>query len=250
LSGGNTGSGSVSNVGSAETTNNNGEATSSGEGNFTVTGGSSGFVSSNQFGNIMGSSNGGTSGMSMGQGTSTDVGESNFTGSVTGQGNNAFGGQLSAVTFLPPPQPDGDGAPTNNNGFGIFGTPVATGTNGGFAGSAGTVDLEDTGMGVGTDANASSTGVGNTFGSSQLIVTSIFGIAGGTASGVANGAAGVVGMNAMSGVLGNFALNGTSLNSFNNFGGGFLTAGAVGAGPVAGSSPNFFNPTGRQAGGP
>jgi hypothetical protein len=260
--GGNTGGGSVSNGGSAETTTNMGQATSSGEGNFTVTGGSSGFISSNQFGNVMGSSNGGSSGQSIGQGTSSDVGESNFTGSVMGQGNNTFGGQLSGITFLQPepvaPAADtgeGDAAATttapvsNNNGFGIFGIPVATGNNGGFAGSLGTVDSEGSGMGMGTAANASSTGVGNTFGSSELIVTSIFGIAGGTASGNANGTSGTVGMNAMPGVLGNFALNGTSVNSFNNIGSGFLTAGSLGGGPVAsgGTAPAQFNfnPTGR-----
>jgi hypothetical protein len=238
LSGGNSGGGSVSNGGNAETTTNAGQATSSGEGNFTVTGGSSGFISSNQFGTVMGSSNGGTSGMSMGQGTSSDVGESNFTGSVTGMGNNTFGGQLSGVFFLTPQQPAA--------------VPVATGNNGGFASSIGSINLADTGVGMGTDANATSTGTGNTFGSSELIVNSLFGIAGGSASGTANGTTGAVGSNADPGVLGNFGLNGTSDNSFNNIGGAFLTTGAFGGsgGTVSGSSPPpglfNFNPSGRQ----
>jgi hypothetical protein len=255
LMGGNSGGGSVNNAGSVETTDTLGMATSGGSGNFTVTGGSSGFVSSGEFGNVMGASAGGTSGMSIGMGSSTDVGESNFTGVVKASGNNTFSGQLSGVSFLTPPAPDGTegdaGATTgNNNAFGMFGVPFATGNTGGFAAVIGNVDSEGTDVGMGTMATGSSMGGGNTFGSSELIATSIFGIAGGTASGAANGTTSTIGSNAIDGVLGNFGGNGTTFNSFNNLGSGFLVAGSTGGGPVAASPGQLnFNPFGSGSSG-
>jgi hypothetical protein len=207
----------------------------------------------------MGAAAGGMGSTSTGMGTSTDIGESNFTGSVAGWGNNILENRIL-------PDPSRGGATTclvgNSRALPfsrhrlcrlerrirpwkvthqllaattmVLESPFSAGNNGVFTGSVGTLDSEGMGVGMGTDADASSTGGGNTFGSSALIVNSIFGIAGGTASGAANGTSGTDGM---PDVLGNFGLNGTS---FNNLGYGFIGAGSLGGGPVApGSSPTL-----------
>jgi hypothetical protein len=250
LTGGNTGGGSTTNTGFTGNENAAGVSTSTGSGNFSVSGQSGGFVSSPMFGSAQGGSSGGANGASGGMGNSENIGTSNFTGSVSGLGNQTFGGQLSPIAIgvgmnpdPPAPAPDknnGKDKGDNKNGKGkdaetaapadpapnVFTFPVATGPTGGFATALGNINTVSEGTGQGVDSAGTTTGSGNTFGSSQLLANSIFGIAGGSASGLAFGnvtAGG--GTSPVAGQSGLFTVNGTSNNSFNNLGAGFLIGG-------------------------
>jgi hypothetical protein len=228
LFGSNSAGGSTNNQGAAETQSANGTASTSGTGNFTVTSGSSGFFTGPGVGTIEGASEVGSTGSSQAAGSTVDVGDTNVTGSSDGQVNSAFGGVLS-------------------DPFGFPG--VGVGPTGGFASVLGNFQSSSMGTGQGNNSAVSSSGSGNTFGNSQLIANNIFGdIAGGTATGVAQGITFAGGMpgagnSSLPGVP--FTVNGTTTNSFNNGGSGFFfgnTSGGVLPGFGTGNQFGFSFP--------